>query len=71
MEFKKLMTPSLTDLFIQELQRMILSEELKIGCDPLRGAADLISGISARADGSIYADYLTTIFLTKLPCRMI
>lgn len=31
MEFKELMTPSLTDLFIQELQRMILSEELKIG----------------------------------------
>lgn len=31
MEFKELSSPSLTDLFIQELQRMILSGELKIG----------------------------------------
>ena len=31
MEFKKLVSPSLTELFIQELQRMILSGELKIG----------------------------------------
>ena len=31
MEFKELVSPSLTDLFIQELQRMILSGELKIG----------------------------------------
>ena len=31
MEFKELTTPSLMDLFIQELQRMILSGELKIG----------------------------------------
>lgn len=31
MKFKELVTPSLTDLFIQELQRMILSGELKIG----------------------------------------
>ncbi len=30
MEFKELVSPSLTDLFIQELQRMILSGELKI-----------------------------------------
>lgn len=31
MKFKELVTPSLTDLFIKELQRMILSGELKIG----------------------------------------
>lgn len=31
MEFKKLVSPSLTELFVQELQRMILSGELKIG----------------------------------------
>lgn len=31
MEFKELVSPSLTDLFIRELQRMILSGELKIG----------------------------------------
>lgn len=31
MEFKELVSPSLTDLFIQELQRMILSGELKVG----------------------------------------
>lgn len=31
MEFKELVSPSLTDLFIKELQRMILSGELKIG----------------------------------------
>ncbi len=31
MEFKELVTPSLTELFIRELQRMILSGELKIG----------------------------------------
>ena len=31
MEFRELITPSLTDLFIRELQRMILSGELKIG----------------------------------------
>ena len=30
-EFKELISPSLTDLFIQELQRMILSGELAIG----------------------------------------
>lgn len=31
MEFKELISPSLTELFIRELQRMILSGELKIG----------------------------------------
>lgn len=31
MEFKELVSPSLTDLFVRELQRMILSGELKIG----------------------------------------
>lgn len=31
MEFKELVSPSLTDLFVKELQRMILSGELKIG----------------------------------------
>lgn len=31
MEFKELVTPSLTELFIKEMERMILSGELKIG----------------------------------------
>lgn len=31
MEFKELVSPSLTELFVRELQRMILSGELKIG----------------------------------------
>lgn len=31
MEFKELVSPSLTELFVKELQRMILSGELKIG----------------------------------------
>lgn len=31
MEFKELVTPSLTELFIREMERMILSGELKIG----------------------------------------
>lgn len=31
MEFKQLVTPSLTELFIKEIERMILSGELKIG----------------------------------------
>ena len=31
MEFEKLSAPSLKDLFIQQLQRMILSGELAVG----------------------------------------
>ncbi|MGC4018627.1 MAG: GntR family transcriptional regulator [Muricomes sp.] len=31
MEFKEIVTPSLTELFIKEIERMILSGELKIG----------------------------------------
>lgn len=31
MEFKEFVTPSLTELFIKEMERLILSGELKIG----------------------------------------
>ena len=32
MEFAKLSAPSLKDLFVQQLQGMILSDELPMGC---------------------------------------
>ena len=40
MEFEKLSAPSLKDLFIQQLQRMILSGELAVGT-PLPPERDL------------------------------
>ena len=55
MDFKELVSPSLTDLFIKEMQRMILSNELSIGekLPPERELAQKMKVSTAVVNGGI------------------